>query len=87
MKPFFPKKFLKQLKKYSREEQESFYEALSVFIQDPYHPLLRNHRLHGKYVGCHSIDVTGSLRAVYKECPQNIARFSAFGTHHQLYGN
>ncbi len=87
MKVFFPKKFLKQLKKHLKEEQEKFYEVVDVFANVPYHPLLRNHELHGRYVGYRSIDITGNLRATYKECPGDIARFSAFGTHHQLYGN
>lgn len=87
MKVFFSTKFLKLLQKYSPEEQEKFYEVIMIFVADPHHPLLRNHQLYGKYVGYRSIDITGNLRAVYKECPDHIARFSAFGTHHQLYGN
>ncbi|MDO8521088.1 MAG: hypothetical protein Q7S52_03155 [bacterium] len=86
MKPFFPKKFLKRLKKRSAEEQEKFYEAIALFVENAHHPLLRNHRLRGRYAAYRSIDVTGNLRAVYKEFPGNIARFSAFDTHHQLYG-
>ena len=86
MRVFYPKKFLKQLKKRPKEEQEKFYEAIGIFVADPLHPLLYNHQLHGKYAGYRSIDITGNLRAVFKERSHDIARFSAIGTHHQLYG-
>ncbi len=47
--------------------------------------MLRNHALTGKYLGYRSIDITGSLRAIYRLLDQDIAYFIAVDTHPNLY--
>ncbi len=57
------------------------------FAVNPFDPLLNNHPLRGKYLGCRSINLTGDLRAIYKPVSENSVYFLTLGTHHELYGS
>ena len=65
--------------------KEAFRETLELFLEDPYHPALRNHPLTGKYAGFQSIDVTPDWRALYRGEGERII-FVNIGTHDHLYG-
>jgi len=54
-------------------------------LKDHYHPVLNNHALNSKYEGCRSINVTGSLRAVYILKEDGIALFVDIDNHPNLY--
>jgi addiction module RelE/StbE family toxin len=80
--------FLKTLKKADVRIRNHFKERILVFSNNPIHPQLRNHPLHGKYIGKRSIDITSDWRAIYEEKREGediIAYFIALGTHSQLY--
>ena len=78
--------FIKKLRKLPRRLQEQFKERRDLFLQDRFHPLLDNHPLHGKYLGCRSINITGDFRAIYEEVVSDIMYFITVGTHSELYG-
>jgi addiction module RelE/StbE family toxin len=78
------KDFKKKYEKLSIKFQDKFDERLKIFINDSFAPELNNHGLHGKYIGCRSINVTGDLRAVY-EVRENGVRFLDIDTHSNLY--
>jgi addiction module RelE/StbE family toxin len=78
--------FTKQFKKLHPKIQKNFAPRLGLFLEDNYHPLLRNHELQGKYKNYKSINVTGDVRALYKEHGDEIIVFALIGTHPQLYG-
>lgn len=80
----FSKKFAKHYKKASSEVKTSFDKKLNIFLQNPFHPLLNNHTLVGKFVGFRSINITGDWRAIYKGTDEIIV-FTVLGTHSQLY--
>ena len=82
----FTATFAKQHKKLSQKLQAKFDERIFMFQTNPYDPLLRNHALNGKYVGYHSINITGDLRALYYKEGNEIIIFGFIGTHSQLYG-
>lgn len=65
--------------------QSQFEERLSLFVHNPYHPLLHNHSLSGEWAGCRSIDIAGDLRAVYEELDGDQIELIAVGSHSQLY--
>lgn len=77
--------FIKQLKKSPRNIQVAFRNRLDLFINNKYHPLLRNHQLKGLYHECRSISITGDWRAILKEIDDEIILFIDLGTHSQLY--
>ncbi len=86
---FYLTKFIKQLRKAPKDIQSSTKIRIDLFINNPHHPLLRNHLLTGQYKGCRSINVTGDWRAIYYESTSLIDKpsvtFIEFGTHSQLY--
>lgn len=82
-------RFDKQLDQASLEANLAFKETLGFFLENPDHPVLRNHPLGGKYQGYRSIDVTGDWRAIFriKETKKEIIiTFHLLDTHSQLYG-
>ena len=83
----YSRRFIKQLKKLPADIKVAFKERLKIFLENKYHPLLCNHPLRGDFVGCHSLNVTGNYRAIFKELNNGeIIIFSAIGDHHRLYG-
>ena len=79
------RKFVKQFKRLPKKIQDRFGHKLIIFMRDPYSIELNNHSLAGEWVGHRSIDITGDIRAVYRE-KEGSCLFKAIGTHHQLYG-
>jgi addiction module RelE/StbE family toxin len=75
----------KRYGKLTELERRRFKERRNLFLEDPFHPLLNNHALHGAYRGYRSINITGNLRAIYEEINSDTAHFIALGTHPELY--
>ncbi|OIO31259.1 hypothetical protein AUJ77_00410 [Candidatus Nomurabacteria bacterium CG1_02_43_90] len=65
--------------------QEKFSERMVIFIKIPYHGTLENHALSGEWKMCRSINITGDIRAVYKERDRRVVQFIAIGSHSELY--
>ncbi|MBI2053344.1 MAG: type II toxin-antitoxin system mRNA interferase toxin, RelE/StbE family [Candidatus Sungbacteria bacterium] len=85
MTPKFHRRFIKQYRKLPKTHQEKCDARLLIFEKNSSDPMLRNHALTGKYLGYRSIDITGSLRAIYRLLDQDIAYFIAVDTHPNLY--
>jgi len=84
----YAKYFIKAFKKVPFSIKIAFRDRLSIFINDPYSPILHNHELKGGLQGLRSINVTGDWRALYreyKESDKNVVVFELIGTHSQLY--
>ena len=86
MHVIFDAKFKKMHAKVSEKIRIALNDRLNLFSIDRKNPLLNDHALSGKYFGYRSINITGDFRVVYTEVSENIFRFVAIGTHHQLYG-
>lgn len=84
MIPFYHRSFKKDYKKLSAGMQSRFNERLKLFLNDPFHPLLNNHSLHGEWEGYRSISITGDLRAIF-QIEGETAIFVAIDTHTNLY--
>lgn len=82
----YSKKFIKLLQKSPFSIQKAFRNRLELFLQEPQHPTLRFHALHGELEGYHSINVTGDWRAIFRFIDgQQEIFFVSIGTHSQLY--
>ena len=79
--------FKKKFKKSSIKIRAKIEERLAMFAEDPWNPVLDNHSLHGEYVGCRSINITGDMRLVFEDVGNKTYLLIRFGTHHELYGN
>lgn len=86
MEVIFHRTFLRQYKKVPSRAQEQFYERLELWLENPTHPSLRIHTLKGKYTGYWSMNITGDIRALYREEGKEVVIFAFIGTHSQLYG-
>ena len=89
MKVKLSKKFSKQYDKADQKVQSLFDKKLATFLQNPFHPLLNNHALTGRFSGCGSINITGDWRAIFQEDldreGNQVIIFLLLGTHSQLY--
>jgi addiction module RelE/StbE family toxin len=85
MKIEFGRQFKKQYKRLSPKAQQRFKKRLMLFEGDPFHPLLNNHALGGKYAHHRSINITGDVRALYVIAKKKTVLFTAIGTHSYLY--
>lgn len=85
MKIYFHKNFLKDHKRLSKSQQNIFKERKKLFLLDEFNPVLNNHALTGKYKGYRSLNVTGDLRAIFKQNKEDII-FVAVDSHSNLYG-
>lgn len=81
----FHKSFAKYYKKLNLRQKSKFQERIILFISDQFNPILNNHSLKGKYLGYRSINVSGDLRAIYKQNGEN-AVFVKLDNHSNLYG-
>lgn len=79
------RKFDKKFSKFPEKIKNQCIDKIKIFIQNPYHPALNNHALHGKYLGYRSINISGDLRAVYKMQAENVALFIDIDSHANLY--
>ncbi len=66
MNVFTHKNFLKQYKRLTANQKNNFKKRLSIFLKDPFNPLLKNHSLEGKFINHRSINIGGDLRLIYK---------------------
>lgn len=85
MKIYFHKNFTKKYAKLRLGEKKKFKERQALFLQDPFHPLLNNHALTGKYMGSRNINISGDLRAVYDVIDKDTVLFVDIDTHSNLY--
>ncbi|MBI2591448.1 MAG: type II toxin-antitoxin system mRNA interferase toxin, RelE/StbE family [Candidatus Brennerbacteria bacterium] len=85
MKVNFHSRFNKSYKKCSIKIQAQFKKRLKLFLDNPYHPLLENHALHGEWRDFRSINVTGNYRALYHYLNNDTVEFFVIDTHSNLY--
>lgn len=83
---YYTKDFERQFSRIDKTIKLKFKDRLDLFLLNQTHPSLRAHPLKGKYVGYMSMNVTGDIRALYKEEGDVVVIFAFIGTHSQLYG-
>ncbi|MEK7209144.1 MAG: type II toxin-antitoxin system RelE/ParE family toxin [Patescibacteria group bacterium] len=85
MRVDYHRNFIKNLVKLPLNIRQTFHRKLKVFIENKFNQILDNHQLHGEFLGCRSINITGDYRAIFVE-DNDVATFLRIGTHHQLFG-
>ncbi len=61
-----------------------FESRFKLFLQNPNHPELKDHKLLGKLIGLRSFSVTGDIRVVYRQTRSSIELYD-IGSHNQVY--
>ena len=80
-KRHFKKRILPNKNLVKRYEQR-----LEIFLKDRKNPVLKDHKLVGKFREKGAFNVTGDIRVVYIEVGKNHFIFLDIGTHPQIYG-
>ena len=81
------RKFLKNYRKRIAPNQKlakEFERRLKLFLENPKHPLLKNHRLVGRKSQYWSFSITGDIRVVYRIVGNDIWLYD-IGSHNQVY--
>lgn len=86
MRLVFSTRFKKHYKKLPSTLQVRADDRLALFANDPFHPLLNNHPLHGAHKDKRSINIGGDYRIVYREIETETYLLIDIGTHSELYG-
>ncbi len=85
MEIIFHKNFYKDLKSLDSRSRAKAIDRIEFFAMDKFNTILNNHALKGEYEGYRSINISGDIRAIYKEVEKDTAIFIAIGTHSNLY--
>lgn len=88
MKVSFSSNFKKAYKKrirFDSDKQFKFLECLSLFMDDPYHPKLRTHKLIGELSELWSFSIEYDLRAIFYFVNDNEVILEDIGTHDEVY--
>lgn len=81
----YSRQFERQYRKLPQKVRSRVAERLELLVHSEFHPLLQNHKLHGKYEEWRSINITGDFRLIYKKIDAEVMRIDAVGTHTELY--
>ncbi|PIS07096.1 hypothetical protein COS66_03750 [Candidatus Berkelbacteria bacterium CG06_land_8_20_14_3_00_43_10] len=77
--------FTKDLRKQTAKVKDRAKDRLYIFCHNPFNPILYNHALTGRWKGHRSINITGDIRAIYKQIDETAVVFVALGSHSELY--
>ena len=80
----FARAFKKVVKK-NPDLKEKLCEALELFVNDPYHPLLGTHKLSGKLKGHHAFGLGYDCRVVIKFIDKEKVALISVGKHEEVY--
>lgn len=80
MQIFYHPQFLKEFKNLSKETQEVVINTEELFRNNPSHPSLRTHKLHGKLKRFWSLSVTKKYRIVFEYTEDGVV-FLMIGCH------
>ena len=78
---YFSKKFIKELKKLPKGVIEIAVKKENIFRDNPLHPSLRLHELHGKFKGIWSISLSGNYRIIFERMKNGDILFISIGKH------
>ncbi|HAZ28240.1 MAG TPA: type II toxin-antitoxin system mRNA interferase toxin, RelE/StbE family [Candidatus Magasanikbacteria bacterium] len=77
-------RFKRAYKKLSLSIQDDFNEKIILFIKDPFHPLLRTHKLKGKLQTCFAFRLKDGYRVLFDFSSPGVVDIFDIG-HHDLY--
>jgi addiction module RelE/StbE family toxin len=85
MQIIFGPVFKKQFRKAPARIVAEFRKTIFKLENDEFDPSLKNHKLHGEYSDCRSVNVNADWRLIYKKLSTDVIVLTALGTHSQLY--
>lgn len=88
MKVTYSVSFKREYKAWQKRNQnktELLLKAINLFIENPFHPTLRTHKLRGKLQDCFAFSIAYDLRIVFYFEDAEHAVFIALGSHDEVY--
>jgi mRNA interferase YafQ len=82
--PRFKGAYKKKVKQYP-EIKPQLSTALNLFAKNPYHPLLKTHKLGGPLKGNFAFSLGYDLRVVFKFLDKDEVFLETIGTHEEVY--
>jgi addiction module RelE/StbE family toxin len=82
--PKFKRVYKKKLR-YHSEIKEQLFNALTLLVNDPFHPILKTHKLVGPLKGNYAFSLGYDLRVVFKFLDKEAAFLETIGTHEEVY--
>jgi len=77
--------FKRRLKKLNPQVLNKLPKLFKLFINNPFHPKLKAHKLKGKLKNCYAFYITPNIRIIFKFLNKSTAIFINIGTHDQVY--
>ncbi|MBU0619815.1 MAG: type II toxin-antitoxin system mRNA interferase toxin, RelE/StbE family [Patescibacteria group bacterium] len=77
----YSRKFVKKFKKLPQHIVKIAIEKEKLFKNNPLHPSLRLHALHGNLQGSWSISLTSNYRIIFKQMNDDNIVFASIGKH------
>ena len=65
--------------------RKRFWEKLEMFLDNPYAPQLRTHRLSGKLFGQWAFSIDGDYRVIFEFVSEGTVMLIDLGTHEEVY--
>jgi mRNA-degrading endonuclease YafQ of YafQ-DinJ toxin-antitoxin module len=82
--PRFKRTYKRKLKQYPAIKPQ-LSAALKLFVQDPFHPILKTHKLGGPLKGNYAFSLGYDLRVVFKFLTKEEVLLETIGTHDEVY--
>jgi addiction module RelE/StbE family toxin len=82
------KSFIRAFKKTIRKNPElkdKLQEALEIFVNEPFHPILGTHKLSGRLKGHHAFGLGYDFRVVFKFIDYEEVALISMGRHEEVY--
>jgi mRNA-degrading endonuclease YafQ of YafQ-DinJ toxin-antitoxin module len=65
--------------------QQIIQEKLELFVKEPFHPTLKNHKLSGNLKGLNAIYIEYDCRLVFHMLSEDEALLTNIGSHDEVY--
>lgn len=78
-------KTYKKILKNNPSRQILFQQKISLFLQDPFHPQLRTHKLKGALKDFYSFSIEYNLRVVFYFASDTVVVLEDIGSHDEVY--
>ena len=88
MKVAFSSSFKRAYKKRikgQKEKEDAFFKKMEIFIDEPYHPQLRTHKLSGQLKDLWSFSIDYNIRVIFYFVDEQHVIFENIGTHDEVY--
>ena len=79
------RKFVKSFKRYNIKTKKKITQKIDVFLEDPYQPALKTHKLTGKWKDYWAFSIEYNVRIMFKFVANDKVEFINFGPH-GIYG-